>query len=377
MSQQTYELSSDRPAMLGAHADLGPCDVLSGINSSPGAVQVDTVTITNYVDGKTLTWTIDGIAFSYAMTTADADTTGVAHSIVQQVQAEPLFGGKLVATHLLGVITLTGRFPGVGWTIVSTGTWIADFTVANVTATAAGAALPYGRLCLDDGQVTGRSCKKVKLASAANCSARVVSAIPSHEDATRFTASVTVYDRTYEASYDSTAGHTVANICAALKATLNAQLPASTVAVDDPGSAALSFTAEVAGLAFEYSFGADKVGLWTITETTYTKATDVNELAAGIALRSDSIETNSDTVPGYPANRACSIMRQGRVVVQTPSLVVPTKRVFVRMASATTASPLGSFDDDAGAGLVELDPKRFRWIAGLSTTRAVLQVNCD
>ena len=379
MSQQTYELTSDRPALLGAHADLGPCDVLSGINSSPGAAQVDTVTITNYVDGKTLTWTIDGVAFSYAMTTADVNTTGVASSIKAQMQQDPLFGGKFYATSALGVVTLTGRFPGVGWTLVATGTWAADFTVANPTASAAGAALPYGRLTVDDGQVTGRSSKKVKLASSANLTARIVVLTPTIGGAasTGFYVNIKVKGILYEGSYLGDGTATVQEVVEGLTTDLNAKLPAAPVVVTE-NNTTLILTAEVAGLTFEYGFGSnDSTNTWAVTSDTGLKSDDVNEAASGIALRSDSIETNSDTVPGYPANRACSIMRQGRIVVQTPTQITATKRVFVRMASATTASPLGSFDDDAGTGLIELDSRRFRWIAALSTTRAVLQVNCD
>ena len=120
MPQRTVELMSARPRLIGALADSGFHDVVSALNSDPGAAQVDTVTITNYVAGKTLTWTIDGVAFSYAMTVADADTTGVAASIVTQLQGEPIFGGRFYASSALGVITLTARFPGQGWTLVST-----------------------------------------------------------------------------------------------------------------------------------------------------------------------------------------------------------------------------------------------------------------
>lgn len=374
--QTTYEQISDRPQSLGALADGGLSDILSAVNSSPGAAQVDTVTITNYVAAKTLTWTIDGVAFSYAMTVADADVTGVAHSITLQLQAEPIFGGRFYATHLLGVITLTARFPGVGWTILATGTWAADFTVANITANAAGAALPYGRLAISDGLISGTSQKKVKVASAANCTARLVSLTPSHEDLTLFGIDITFNGQTYRAQYDSTAGHTVANIVAALVAAVNLMMPASSVIASDEGTTHLHLLAEVAGQTFEYvAWVSGATATWTATDTAL-ESDDVSKAAVGIALRSDSIETNSDTVPGYPANRACSILRAGRVVVQTSTLIDVTKKVYVRMASATTLSPLGSFDDDSGSGLVLLDPTRFRWVRAAAATRAVLQIAC-
>jgi hypothetical protein len=376
MSQTTYEQMSDRPLPFGSVFDSGAKDSISALNSDPGAAQVDTVTITNYVLAKTLTWTIDGVAFSYVMTAADADTTGVAASIIAQLQAEPIFGGRFYATHLLGVITLTARFPGVGWTILATGAWAADFTVANVTASAAGAALPYGRLVIDDGQVSGSINKKGKLGSAANLTAKVIHAVPVHVNTTTYTVSVTVKGLTYLAQFTSGGAATVKEIVEGLEPIINAMLPTQTVVVTEDDTHLL-FTAELAGLDFDVAFGSSgATALWTVTDTGL-KTDDVNEAAIGIALRSDSVETNSDTVPGYPANRAMSVLRQGRVVVQTPTLVVPSRGVWVRLATATATSPIGSFRDTAATDCVELDPRRFRWVVGASATRAVLQVSCD
>jgi hypothetical protein len=95
MAQTTYEQISDRPLPFGAIADGGPRDIVTIANSSPGAVQVDLMTITNYVNAKKLEWTFDGVAFSYTMTAADTNVTGVAASIVTQLQAEPIFGGRV------------------------------------------------------------------------------------------------------------------------------------------------------------------------------------------------------------------------------------------------------------------------------------------
>uniref|UniRef100_A0A6H1ZP34 Uncharacterized protein n=1 Tax=viral metagenome TaxID=1070528 RepID=A0A6H1ZP34_9ZZZZ len=374
--QTTYEQSADRPLPFGAIADSGLRDTISAINSSPGAAQVDTVTVTNYVAAKTLTWTIDGVAFSYAMTVADADTTGVAVSLVAQLQADPIFGGRFVATSALGVVTLTGRFAGVGWTLVSTGTWIADFTVANVTANATGAVLPYGRLVLDDGQITGAADSKCMLGSAANMTAKVVVLTPTAAATTIYSVDILCEGITYTAQYDSTLGATLANICAALVAAINAMMPVQSV-IASGGVTEVTLTAELAGLTFSVSFGGD-VGsaAWTRTDTGLI-TDDVNECTLGIALRSDSIETNSETAPGYPANRVCSILKRGRVVVQVPSAITPTLGVWVRLANATATSPLGSFWDTDAADCVRLDARRFRWVRGASATRAILQVNAD
>lgn len=375
--QSTYEQTSDRPLPFGALADSGPRDVISAVNASPGAAQVDTVTITNYVALKPLTWTIDGIAFSYTMTVADANVTGVANSIANQLNAEPIFGGRFFCDNVAGVITMTARFPGVGWTIVSTGTWIADFTVANVTANATGDALPYGRLVLDDGQQTTGLGKKCKLAQSSSLTAKVLHATPANVNSTVYQIGVKVKGHTYQADITSGGAATVKEIVEALEPILNALLPTQTVVVTEDDTK-LIFTAELAGLDFELEVGSGgATATWTITESAVTKATDVNQAAIGIALRSDSVETTSDTVPGYAANRACSVLRRGRVVVQTPTLVVPTRQVWVRLANGTTTSPVGSFRDTTATDCVMLDPAHFRWVAGASATRAILEVNCD
>lgn len=376
MAQTTYEQQSDRPLPFGALADGGPVDIISRVNSSPGASQLDTMTIINYVALKVLNWTIDGVAFTYTMTVADADVTGVAHAIAAQMQAEPIFGGRFVATHLAGVISLTARFAGVGWTLVATGANAADNAIANSTANAAASALPYGRLVVDDGQIAGTADLQGKLASATVLTAQVVTGTPNHEDVTIYSVDVECKGIRYHCQYDSTAGHTVANICAALLAQVNAIMPAQTV-IASGGVTELTLTSELAGLGFKAIFGTNlSPATWVVTDTALA-TDDVNEAALGIAMRSDSIETNSDTVPGYPANRTCSILHMGRIVVQTPSLVVASRGVWVRLAGGTAASPLGSFRDTAASDCVELDRQRFRWVRGASVTRAVLQVNAD
>jgi hypothetical protein len=726
MSQQAYERINERPLPLGALADSGQHDAVTAINSDPGALQVDTSTITNYVLGKRLTWTMDGTAFGYTMTAADANVTGVAASIASQLAREPLYGGRYVATSLLGVVTLTARFPGVGWTLVSTGAWAADFTVANVTANATAVALPYSRLVVADGQVAGSGNMQGKLARATNLTARAVTLTPTAVKNTRYRAAVKVQaddgiERTYGAEYDgssravlatgvvgnnnaitwmardtgadgenvrvelldpaandqplwisvanniisvhlatggggaitSTAtqvmaaiqlgqllaakaslrvgagdagidftsrlegrdgnaitvvytdpaansqplwierdannvinvhlatddagaivttaqqildliqeggrdvpaqgilgtvaannaiifrsalqgetgrrvsvsltdaaafaivapaesgageivvevqyrgagngnldkapeivagvmadaaaqrfvsceecpgstgagnvpavvaqrldtvsrvsddvtdlvsvalvgagtgtvvaaavaslaggipGHAagelvsvastgastgagvmtaavaaqlacaapaVATINAALAAQLNAQLPTQSVLA--AGAATLALTAELAGKDFEYEVGADNAAaVWAVTTDNDGEETDVNEAALGVALRSDSIETNSDTEPGYPANRAMSVLREGRVVVHTEAQIAVDHRVYVRLAdTAVTGQPLGAFRDTPAVDCVALNRKRFRWVESYSATRSVLQVSVD
>jgi hypothetical protein len=379
MAQTTYEQISDRPLPFGAIADGGPRDIVTIANSSPGAVQVDLMTITNYVNAKKLEWTFDGVAFSYTMTAADTNVTGVAASIVTQLQAEPIFGGRFYATSVAGVITLTGRSFSQGWTLLATGTWAADNAITNSVALAAGSALPFGRLTVQDGQITGAIDMKGKLASAANLTARAVKLTPTigTDTGTLFQVSVTVAGVTYLGSYTGDGSATVKEVVEGLVADLNAKLPAQTVVATEDDTS-MTLTSELAGLDFVYGFGANQAAnTWAVTSDNSTASCDINQAAIGIAVETDSVEIQSATVPAYGANRACSVMKKGRIVVQTPTLVVPTRGVWVRLANGTATSPIGSFRDTAATDCVQLDSRRFRWMTGKSAYRAILQVNCD
>lgn len=371
--QNTYQTQDQRAMPLGALADSNLGDVRSAINASPGAAQVDTMTILNFVAGKVYQWTIDGIPFSYTTLAADVNVTGVAVAIVAQVNSEPLFSGRFRATNVAGVISFTARFPGVGWTLLATGANAADNAIGNSVANATGAVLPFGRLVVGDGQVsttTGEN--KVKLATAANLTAKVVTGAPANVNTTVYTVAVTVKGVTYNAETTSGGAATVKEIVEALAPILNAMLPAQTVVVTED-DAKLIFTAELAGLDFSVAFGSSgATALWTVTDTGLV-TDDVNKAAIGVSLRSDSREINSTTEPGYPANSGCSILRDGRIVVATESQIVANGQVYVRLATATTY-PLGGFDDGAGTDKVLLDPNRFRWERALSSTRAILRV---
>jgi hypothetical protein len=368
MSQRTYEIQSDRPLMVGAPADCGRLDVGSFKNGNAVA-QIDTMTIQNYVAAKELNWTIDGVPFSYTMTAGDANVTGVASSIVAQLNSEPLFSGLYHATSALGVITLTARIPGIGWTLVATGANAADNAIATTTANSAAGSLAFGKLV-----IPGTAEGKCRVAAATSMTAKVITATPANVATCTYDVAVKVGGHTYSTHTTSANPGVVKDTVEALAANLNALLPAASVAVTED-DAKLIFTAELAGLDFEVEVGSNNVaGTWTLTSND-GRATDIGRYAMGVSLRDDSIYSAVEN--SYPGNSVVSVLLSGRVVVDVEAAISANNPVYVRMAdSANTGNPLGGFRSSAATDCIALPADKFRWVESLGNNQAVLLVNC-
>jgi len=367
MAQRSYAAQDARPLPIGSIADAGLIDTITALNSDPAAAQVDTLTLGgSFGAGTTYTWSIDGVVFSYESVAGDTDMAGTAESMAAQIASEPLFSGLFVVTSAANVVTLTARVAGEGWTSAS-GTAV---TAANSTANAAAAAIPFGRLVIEDGASDDGKNRLAKLASAANLTAKAVVLTPTAVNSTLYEVSVTVKGVRYLGSMTSDASATPTEIVTGLKTSLNALLPAATVIA--AGTATLSLTSELAGLDFSYGFGDN----WVTTSD--SDPDSIDEAAMGVAMRICSTEqavATDDDSPGYPGLSAMSVLREGRIRVRTEALVALTDDVFVRLAdTSATGEPIGSFRGSAATDCVKLDHRRFRWHLALSASQAVLQL---
>ena len=364
MAQNVYADQDARALPDGSLADSGFVDTQTALNHDPAAKQIDTLTLGGGFSAGTLyAWIIDGVAFSYTSVAGDTDQAGVTESVRDQINSEPLFSGTYIATAAAAVVTLTARVAGTGWTSASS----TLVTAANTTANAAAAAIPFGRLVIEDGQDAAGQNTLAKLASAANLTAQAVVLTPTAANTTLYEVSVTVGGITYEGSMTSDGSGTATEIVTGLKTSLNALLPAATVIA--AGTATLTLTSELAGLTFSYGFG----DLWVVTSDTAPDSVD--QAALGVTVYSASVEIDDEDNPGYIAHSCMSVLRSGRIRVPTEDLATLASPVFVRLAdTAVTGSPLGGFRASAATDCVELDRKHFRWARVLSSTQAVLQL---
>ncbi len=371
--QRTYELQSERSMPLGSLADTGPADIITAINYDPAAAQVDTVTIANYADGKVYPWSIDGVSRSYTATAADANNAGVAASVEDQLNSDPLFSGLYRAVAVAAVVTITARVAGQGWTLVGG----LDFTVAHPTANDEADPIPFGRLVLADGQISGAPERKAKLATAANLTAQVDTLTPAVVNDTIYHVDITVGGATYHAETLSDGTATLKEIVEAFEPILNGFLPAASVIVTEDDTK-LILTSELAGLGFSVSFGSSAATATWAHTSTKGEATDVADSMMGVAVRDDSLEISSTTEPGYAALHAMAVLRAGRIRVRTEAEITASNPVFVRLAdTGATGEPLGAFRGSAATDCVELPRDKARWVRSLTAAQAVLQITAN
>jgi hypothetical protein len=372
--QLSYGNQAARGLLAGMLADSGPTDIDSLVNKDPQAVQVDDWTVAAYVAGKVYTFQVDGVAFSYTATVADANETGVAASIATQVNADPLLSGRILATSLVAALTFTGRVAGVGWTAVATH---ANLTLVHTTAVGVAAEITFGLGVLENGQATTglTSLKYGRLAKGTNLTAKAVKLTPTIGGAasTGFYVNVKVKGVLYEGSYLGDGTATVKEVVEGLTADLNAKLPTQTVIVTED-DLSLTLTSELAGLSFEYGHGTnDATNTWAVTSDTALISDDVNAKLAGVAVHTYDVERNASGVAAYPGGSVMSVIKRGRVVVNTEDAVtLGTSKAFIRLAdTAVTGNPLGGFRATAATDCVELTG--WRWAERKSATQAVLE----
>ena len=153
------------------------------LNSTAGAEGVWTITVGGApAIGQQYTIQINGYTITTRQLTA-ATTADATAAIVEAINGEPLVNGRVIATGADPVVTVTGRFEECEFEITSAE---ADLTLAEVTANAVGAEIPFGRVVISD--AFG--------ATSQNMVARLPDAVAVPDAATLLTviAGVTVYD---------------------------------------------------------------------------------------------------------------------------------------------------------------------------------------
>jgi hypothetical protein len=110
-----------------------------------------------------------------------------------------------------------------------------------------------------------------------------------------------------------------------------------------------------------------------VTSDNLALATDVNRKLAGFSVHTYDVERNSSGVAEYPASSAMSVLRRGRIVVETEDAVtLGTSRPYIRLAdTAVTGSPIGGIRATAATDCVELTGWKFS--ERKSATQAVLE----
>ena len=357
------------------------CDTL--LNRSPQAKQVTTIAIGGATNDTVYSVTIDGVTSSY---TADGSATvaEIGDGLVAAIEANAAAYGRMVPSFSSPTLTLTGRYPGVSYTVTKADGSTGDLgSPATATSAAAAARVNVGRAIVCSGYSTDPGMSGVKLGhvpTTADFNAQVITITVDGASGDSFVPQVKLNGKVYTG--DAVEWHTSATQTAADIATeMNGILPSETVLVAN-SSGAVSFTAEVEGAEFE----ADIItGVSGEATKAYTTGPSIDTSFArkwrqgGVSLYRADLEHSSvgGDDPAYGPNEGVEVLRDGEVWVQTGETITYDDEAYVSLASATK----GRFYNSAGTDRVWLPPEMARWErptrsgTSYSTDVAALRVN--
>ena len=327
-------------------------DDISLVNASPQAAQVATVTITAQND-TLYTVTINGVAVTF---TSDASGTQaeISAGLQAAIEAEPSISGLVIASGSTTLI-ITSRQAGLAFTI-SVG---ANLSAAATTASAAAAALPFGRAVVRDAS----NVQGCQLISASAFTASSIEYTPTVANTALYRINLSVDGLVYVINYTSDGSATAQEIVEGLKAAADL-LSIPNVVVTEDDSVLLIESANGS------SISSDQTSNLTIVVVNGDALAD---LFAGVALRQDTEDPSlTGGVDGYAPNRTCSIRRAGRVRVSTEASCSPGDAVYVRVAKEGANLTIGIFSNAAGAGAVRLPGAS--WYKNESASLAILQL---
>lgn len=291
---------------VGQRKSASPLDqIKTYANTNPQAAQVSTITVTGTPTNNAVeTVVVAGQSVSY---TADGSTSQseVVVGLVAALQNDPIAGraASYSGNTGTGVITCTGRWPGVSFTLTTAS---ADLSVATVTAAATADVVPFGvaMIKLPNTYSLGVECCAV--ATTANLTAMVRTITVTYAASENYQVFITVDDKTYETKAvvaNTDDATTAADLVTAINDTN--LLPAYTVVAAATTGGNLTLTAEVPGKAFKASVVAkNNPAKISIADTTVGPSTDFWQVFVGISELADNVEgvysTTSDAgASGY------------------------------------------------------------------------------
>lgn len=318
---------------------LDRCKTL--INRAPQARQIVDVVVDTAANSTDYTLTLESVVFTITSGPA-ATKQEIAEAFITKISADPVVRGKVAAT-LNGTdkVRLTSTHAGLVF-VVTEGD--ANLSLASVQSAAEAAPVPFGRLLITQGVA------ETPVAGMANtselCAVAQASLLTAQVDTLTipFVASVevfidvTVEGQTYKAA--ATTDTDAPTTLTALAALLNALLPANTVEVTSDATK-LTFTAELAGKAFQLSFGCsnDSASVPALVHTTNAGVmTDINRAAAGLSVRriDEQAQTIGDASTEYQPNEGVAALEDGGMWVRdTAQAATFGAPVYVELDSAS------------------------------------------
>lgn len=318
------------------------CVKLSMVNSGQ-VKQVTTITVTDATNSATYTITVNGVDVQY---TADSSTstTEIATGLAAAVNAEPLVRGQVVATSSSAVITLTGAYPGVAFTVTESESDLG--TPSTTTAAASAATVGFGLAIMQTGigNDPAEPTPQGAQADVANFTAQVDTWTITYVADERIGLAVNWRGTTYTGEVVSATDRSTT--MTALAAKLNAILPANTVLAAGTATG-VTLTAEVVGEEFTSRFVNGDGGASDATGTLSTNkgiATSARRAIKGVSMRD---RTRQATTPGssatvYEANATMIVVSRGDMWVSNSEGVTYGSDVYVELSGASKGTFLAT-----------------------------------
>lgn len=350
---------------------LGGPDVVrgDGINKSPQAAQVTTVTVADPGDSVDISLTIGPVGATGTTVTYNTGTglalAAIGAGLAAAINAEALVRGLVTATFDTATLTLTGNTPGYAFTVTESDAALS--AVTTTTSAADAAVIEFGRAVIR----TGMTGTDVLLAKAASSlfTAQVITITPS-----AYVAGAVLTLQVWEirnhgeriliGAVSETEATNLATSLTALAAGINAALPANSV---DAAATATTIvlTAEVAGLEFEADLYAGDEGASTPTvakayTTGPSEATSFHRAWLGVAERDQG--SGAITIAGaeqqYAGNSCVDYVRRGVIAVESSESITSGSDVFVELG---VTADNGKFFATDSATRIPVSRQRASW----------------
>ncbi|UCC71316.1 MAG: hypothetical protein JSV86_13090 [Gemmatimonadota bacterium] len=360
---------------IGEVATGYPSFRLSGVSSDGQVKQVSTITVTanavaNYV------FSVDGVAYTWAEPTATSTTT-VATNIRDFWNDTPALRGIGVATSAVNVVTITGDWPGISFTLTDAD---AKITTATPTAAANAGTVNFGRAV----------CSLGYPASAGNFDRGDTQQIYAEAGVGLFTAQIATWtvadpgtgqyigavlrivgvDHVFRAQvpWNTDLDTTLDDLATVLNAMLTDVGADAYVTVAGPagvpGAGEIAFAAAIAGVEFHSLITCDDAaGYPAITVTDNIAGpgsatpTSFYRCFRGISERSTDQVVDGDAVAYYPSNQSVTVVAQGDMWVSEDGVTLGGQ-VYVDLSAGNE----GLFNIAAGADRLPLPLDMAEWL---------------
>ena len=358
--ESASDVSADRPPRFIGDV-IRAALLRDGINTGDQAVQVTTIASPASPDNSTeYAVLVNGAEVGAYTTDASATQDELGAGLAAAIN------GPCTASYdaSSNVLTLTFVWPGVAYTVTTTGGSGASALGTPTTSTSAASAdgIEFGRLLVRSG-TDGKGNVKVK--KAGGLTAQVMTFTIASASGAFFHGDVEVNGKVY--NWGPVDHNTDTNTTAEdIKDAINAAVPANTV-LATRSTADVVLTAEVAGCEFGaniHASGAATASAAKAYTTGPSISTSLARAAFGISQR--RLDVENETVdgadPAFDANAVVPCLRRGAICVErdTSETIAAGDEVYVSVASGS----YGRFYNSAAANRVWMSPDLLVWDEG-------------